>query len=108
MTAQIEKEIDEFGVQFDAVNATEPSRQAELKQAEAELEAAERTTPPPPDLPVLGEVVALRTDQVETERVQTVLRRTTVQGYRQAQYVYQYRYVLSNAKDLPGGLKAVE
>lgn len=108
VTAQIEKEIDEFGVQFDAVNATEPSRQAELKQAEAELEAAERTTPPPPDLPVLGEVVALRTDQVETERVQTELRRTTVQGYRQAQYVYQYRYVLSNAKEKPGSLAEAE
>jgi hypothetical protein len=47
-------------------------------------------------------VVALRTDQVETERVRTELQRTTVEGYRQAQYVYQYRYVLSNAKDLPG------
>jgi small-conductance mechanosensitive channel len=28
--------------------------------------------------------------------------RTTIQGYRQAQYIYQYRYILSNAKDLPG------
>ena len=102
VTAQIEKEIDELEIRFGAVSAAESSRRVDLERAEAALEAARRTTPPPSDLPVLQEVVALRTDQLETERVRMELRRTTIQGYRQAQYVYQYRYILSNAKDLPG------
>ena len=102
VTAQIEKEIDELEIRFGAVSAAESSRRVDLERAEAALEAARRTTPPPSDLQVLQEVVALRTDQLETERVRMELRRTTIQGYRQAQYVYQYRYILSNAKDLPG------
>jgi hypothetical protein len=102
VTAQIEKEINELEIRFGAVNAAESSRRADLERAEAALDAARRTTPLPSDLPVLQEVVALRTDQLETERVRMELRRTTIQGNRQAQYIYQYRYVLSNAKDLPG------
>ena len=102
VTAQIEKEIDDLEIRFGAVNATESSRRADLERAEAALEAARRTAPPPSDLPVLQEVVALRTDQLETERVRMELRRTITEGHRQAQYIYQYRYVLSNAKDLPG------
>ena len=47
-------------------------------------------------------MVALRTDQLETERVRMELRRTSAEGYRQAEYIYLYRYVLSNAQDLPG------
>jgi hypothetical protein len=102
VTAQIQKEIDELEIRFGALNATESSRRADLQQAQGVLEAARRATPPSPDLPVLQEVVALRTDQLETERVRMELRRTTIEGYRQAQYIYQYRYVLSNEKDLPG------
>jgi hypothetical protein len=102
VTAQIDKEIDESEIRFGAVSAAESSRRADLERAEAALEAARRTTPPPSDLPVLQEVVALRTDQLQAERVRMELRRTTIQGYRQAQYIYQYRYILSNAKDLPG------
>jgi potassium efflux system protein len=102
VTAQIEKEINALEVRSNELNATESLRQADLKQANAELESAKQTSAKAPELPVLQETVALRTDQLDTKRVRLELQRMAIEGYRLAQHVYQYRHVLANTENLPG------
>jgi hypothetical protein len=101
-TAQIEKEINALEARSNELNATESLRRADLKQANAELEAAKQTSAKAPELPVLQETVALRTDQLDTKRVRLELQRMAIEGYRLAQHVYQYRHVLANTENLPG------
>jgi potassium-dependent mechanosensitive channel len=99
---QVDQEIAQKEAQYSALSSSVSGKEMEIRQARAQLENAELNQTAPPELRVLREAFNLRGDQLETLHSQIALQQLVVEGLRQAQNIYRFRFVLASSADLPG------
>jgi potassium-dependent mechanosensitive channel len=100
--AQIEQEVAQEEARFSALNSLLPGKQSEIQQAKTQLDAAALNSAEASSMPVLFEAYSLRSDQLDTLNGHLAAQKLIIDGLRQAENIYRFRFVLANSTDLPG------